>query len=667
MDKIKFPALHVPENFANQLGEFSSRTNPMSTRISLESHIPNSSFLKSFLYFLSHICIPLLWNLFVLLFISPILFICRYLAKTNLIFYQTFIVSDFLTFKIFCPLFISNYFWPNNKNRKYYFLILTIFEILTADEVWQINQIILKNKYKIHGCINFIIFRMVEIGCLSLDEAISSEKILRFVITDYDSDRMIKFLVCLVINQNPRFKLFQKLDIDEKNLKRIYRNKLETHIRKWTQLMSVDEIYRDFSGDTRQLLYEYKLGFFSWILFHRQMEGISHNKWRKICKEFDKEWLKSIKQTKELQDYTIDHEIRVVFINVSGGQGMQSVEQSFLQHFKSNLKMKFWYPIESIEEVLPIITCSRFTFKTLWEYGLRQKSPIINQFIIKCGPTFHSIFNKSKMKKFFNQKILKAVNKGKKPDLLVNFVPYLTTDLQMVASKFSIPIILYPTDMGFNGHDYFDSNDPKFFIRVPFIEFCYFDRCRFGLLNVRPGQFVFSGYAFKLNEKEFSSDIKELNSNNDDYSDPETLTEIAKNFDKNIITLTLGSHPSKRIQFFADELLKISDLRLHVIIITGKNEKLYNFLQMKYKSITINHMVSVSIIKYTNNFLRFLEISDIVLIKSGGGSMLECWNYAKPGRVFMIEPIYDVEKGNYLLSKDMKFSQTAYSPSAFAI
>ena len=42
--------------------------------------------------------------------------------------------------------------------------------------------------------------------------------------------------------------------------------------------------------------------------------------------------------------------------------------------------------------------------------------------------------------------------------------------------------------------------------------------------------------------------------------------------------------------------------------------------------------------------------------------MLECLNYAKPGRVFMIDPIYDVEKGNFLLSKDMKFSQTTYSP-----
>ena len=47
--------------------------------------------------------------------------------------------------------------------------------------------------------------------------------------------------------------------------------------------------------------------------------------------------------------------------------------------------------------------------------------------------------------------------------------------------------------------------------------------------------------------------------------------------------------------------------------------------------------------------------------------MLECLNYAKPGRVFMIDPIYDVEKGNFLLSKDMKFSQTAYSPIGFAI
>ena len=145
------------------------------------------------------------------------------------------------------------------------------------------------------------------------------------------------------------------------------------------------------------------------------------------------------------------------------------------------------------------------------------------------------------------------------------------------------------------------------------------------------------------------------------------IFDLAKNFDKKIITLTLGSHPSNRIQFYADELLKLKDISLHIIIITGKNPKLYDNLMMRYKSATINQSVSISLLKYTNKFIEFLEISDIVLIKSGGSSMLECWNYAKPGRVFMIEPIYDVEKGNYSLSEDMKFSKTANSPFGFAI
>ena len=281
-------------------------------------------------------------------------------------------------------------------------------------------------------------------------------------------------------------------------------------------MLSSDELNENYSGDARQLLYEYKLGFLSWILFHRQMEGVSNTSWKKICTNFDKHWLSSVGKTKELQDYSIDCEIRVAFINVSGGQGMQSVQESFLEHFKSNPKMKFWYPLDIVENFLPTISCQKLTFKKLWDFGLKQRSPVIIQTMTKCGPILNNLVNKSKIKNFFHEKIMKAVNKGKKPDLIVNFVPFLTSDLQTIASKFSIPVVLYPTDMGFKGHDYFDPSDPNFYIRVPFIEYCYFENCRYHLLNVRPGQLVFSGYAFKLKEKEILNNNEKAILNEDE-------------------------------------------------------------------------------------------------------------------------------------------------------
>ena len=508
MDKVKITELKVPPDVSKQLGEFSSRTLPITDRTSIESQIPKSSYLIKALYFISQITIPLLWNLFVVIFIWPILTIRLYFVKSTPIFNETFRVSNFLSFNLICPLLIYNYFCPNNKNRKFYLLILATFEILTPDEVWQINQIVIKNKHKINGCLSFIIFRLIEMEYLSLDDAVSLKKNIKFIFTDYDSDRMIKLLVCLVVNKNTRIKLFPHIGIDDKSLRRVYKNKLENQIRNWTNLMSFNEKNENICGDARQLLYEYKLGFLSWVLFHRQMEGISNKSWKKICKEFDKFWVDSVQKTKELQDFSIDRELRVVFINVSGGQGMQSVEESFLQHFKSNPKMKFWYPMDNVESFLPMITCKKLNFKSLWNFGLMQKSPLIIQMMTKFGSRLNNFVNKSKTRNFFLEKIIKAINKGKKPDLIVNFVPFLTTDLQTITSKFSIPTVLYPTDMGFKGHDYFDSNDPNFFIRVPFIEYCYFEKCRFHLLNVRPGQFVFSGYAFKLKENEISNNIK---------------------------------------------------------------------------------------------------------------------------------------------------------------
>ena len=232
MDKFKSSGLQVPQGFSRQLGEFSSRTVPITNRIPIESQIPKSGYLIKALYFISQISIPILWNLFVIIFISPILFLIRLcLGKKTQAFHETYRLSNFLSFNLFCPLLIYKCFWPNKKDRSFYLLILAMFELLTYDEVWQINQIIMNNQYKIQGCLNFIIFKLIELDYISLDEAESLKKSISFIFTDYDLNRMIRYFVCLVVNKNSRLRHFPQFEIDDKNLRRVYKNKLHVHLK----------------------------------------------------------------------------------------------------------------------------------------------------------------------------------------------------------------------------------------------------------------------------------------------------------------------------------------------------------------------------------------------------------------------------------------------------
>jgi UDP-N-acetylglucosamine 2-epimerase len=127
---------------------------------------------------------------------------------------------------------------------------------------------------------------------------------------------------------------------------------------------------------------------------------------------------------------------------------------------------------------------------------------------------------------------------------------------------------------------------------------------------------------------------------------------IAKN-KKNIIFFgggSLGLSSSSNIQAILTSLLQATDESHQIIIISGKNQKLYNDFQK-----TINntyHKSQIKLIDFTTELPELLPITSFVITKPGGLTITECISTNVP--IILINPIPGQEKENAQYIADNK-------------
>lgn len=129
--------------------------------------------------------------------------------------------------------------------------------------------------------------------------------------------------------------------------------------------------------------------------------------------------------------------------------------------------------------------------------------------------------------------------------------------------------------------------------------------------------------------------------------------KILKN-KKNIIFFgggSLGLSSSTNVQNILTSLLQATNESYQIIIISGKNQKLYNEFQ---KTITnTNHTSNTKLINFTTQIPELLPITSFVITKPGGLTITECITSNVP--VILINPIPGQEKENaqYIVDKKM--------------
>ena len=122
---------------------------------------------------------------------------------------------------------------------------------------------------------------------------------------------------------------------------------------------------------------------------------------------------------------------------------------------------------------------------------------------------------------------------------------------------------------------------------------------------------------------------------------------------KNIIFFgggSLGLSSSSNIQAILTSLLQATDESHQIIIISGKNQKLYNDFQK-----TINntyHKSQIKLIDFTTELPELLPITSFVITKPGGLTITECISTNVP--IILINPIPGQEKENAQYIADNK-------------
>ena len=122
---------------------------------------------------------------------------------------------------------------------------------------------------------------------------------------------------------------------------------------------------------------------------------------------------------------------------------------------------------------------------------------------------------------------------------------------------------------------------------------------------------------------------------------------------KNIIFFgggSLGLSSSSNIQAILTSLLQATDESHQIIIISGKNQKLYNDFEK-----TINntfHKSEIKLIDFTTKLPELLPITSFVITKPGGLTITECISTNVP--IILINPIPGQEKENAQYIADNK-------------
>ena len=122
------------------------------------------------------------------------------------------------------------------------------------------------------------------------------------------------------------------------------------------------------------------------------------------------------------------------------------------------------------------------------------------------------------------------------------------------------------------------------------------------------------------------------------------------NLDKNLPTILMmaGSFGVANVFDIYANIIDI-DLDFQIILVTGKNKKLYN----QFKEVVGNSPKNTKLIYFTNEINKFMQASDIIITKPGGLTVTEALACNIPMAIFDAIPGQEEENAEFLIKHNM--------------
>lgn len=281
----------------------------------------------------------------------------------------------------------------------------------------------------------------------------------------------------------------------------------------------------------------------------------------------------------------------------TASQALQQALSSDYQIYIKNIFLDTIYPVDFIRK----ITFGKYTTEDFYSFILKKQwHSLMNTAIVKFGYIFFDIRAK-KVQALINATITEVA-----PDVVISVIPFFNSFFAEITQKLQIPFILMPTDVDLTTFLYKMNNKNYRHLHIAIPLDLAAAKKNLTRHNIGSRSIIQTGPALH------SAFFKEHN-----------IIELKKKFaiplNKPVILLLMGSQGSASLYKFAQEIARIKDLPLHLIMVLGNNIQQKKLLD----TIPFEANISYNIFGFTQHIPELMGLSDLLITKSGGISVCE--------------------------------------------
>ena len=253
-----------------------------------------------------------------------------------------------------------------------------------------------------------------------------------------------------------------------------------------------------------------------------------------------------------------------------------------------------------------------YELKTIEAYGLSKQISISN------------------LKKMYST--LKATGKARKiiqefkPDIIVGAGGYICGPVVWAAKKEKIPVILHESNA-------FPGKATKMLSKKVDTVLISFEEARKRIPNAK--NIVFTGTPVKIEKRDYAKEEKE-----------KILKTLELNDDKPIVLIFGGSQGAQKINEAIIGIIE-NKLNINYQIIWATGPKQFDIIkcELSKKEININNIKNAKILPYIYNMEEIMNISNIIVARSGAMTITEISNLGKPS---ILVPLPNVSQNHQL-------------------
>jgi len=296
---------------------------------------------------------------------------------------------------------------------------------------------------------------------------------------------------------------------------------------------------------------------------------------------------------------------KVLIITSEGGGGHTAVAralQSYLPHDQYSFVV-----VDMMKDCLKrldpvqLFTLGRYTGNDFYNYCLRKKWNYALNFTFKMGRWFFYVA------KYGHVRAIRGLLQCHKPDILISVVPLINGAVYKAAQEANIPCLVIPTDLDMGIHFTIGVNNPegkKFKFTIPFDAPLVKETIKSAKIDDAPI------VGFPVNTSFLAS------------ASEEDKEKIRNDFllpdNKPIVMVLMGTVGIIELERIAQEMAFL-DVPAHFTFCIGKGA----FLKEKIMAITFPPHVTYTIVGFTDRIADLMEVSDLLVTKSGTVSVCE--------------------------------------------